>query len=269
AGARFPADAGADRLDRFNTRTGAATIGYATGFTHAGGLTTRFAAANPVNGTVMVLDDPSAALLAAPVGAGRAFLVGRPVARVTGGPTGAPGGLPPAPGFTSSSTPGFTVTGFGMDGAAGALTLRCRLFARGANPALVPWQDCTGGSYRQLAPVGEGAYVFAVQAVQGVAGIEQPVAVTVDLTPPAAPVVTVPADGSLVGGSPAFAFSGAEPDLAFRCSLDGAPEAPCVAGPTFSFAADGDHVVSVRAVDRAGNESVASTPVAFHVDATP
>jgi len=81
-------------------------------------------------------------------------------------------------------------------------------------------------------------------------------------------VVTVPADGSLIGPNPVFAFSGTEPDLAFRCSLDGTAEAGCAPGPTFAFSADGAHALSVRAVDRAGNASVPSIPVSFRVDAT-
>jgi hypothetical protein len=250
------ADTGADRLHRFATDTGAAELGYATGFSMIGGLGVRG------NGNVFVLDDEALLDPAEPIGTGLMYLVGLPVAHITSGPTNAGGGQAADRAFTNDTTPTFTVTG---DEA-----LKCSLVPDGAVPA---WQDCASGSLTPAEPLAEGPYVFSTHSENAAgAGVDEGQRFTVDTTAPAAPSIQSPVSGSTVNGSPAFTFAG-ESFAAYTCNLDGAADdaaayTSCASGKAFAFGSDGTHTLRLKATDRAGNVSSASAPSTFTVDVT-
>ncbi|WP_426754077.1 adventurous gliding motility protein AgmC [Myxococcus sp. Y35] len=58
-----------------------------------------------------------------------------------------------------------------------------------------------------------------------------------------------------------FDFDSDTSPVTYECSLDGAPYAPCTDPVTFTGLAEGDHTLSVRAVDEAGN--VDDTPATY------
>ncbi len=98
---------------------------------------------------------------------------------------------------------------------------------------------------------------------------------TVDTTPPGAPVVTTPADGS-VTNDPTPTYSGtAEPGSTVTVIIDGTPVGTTTADAngdwSFPQPADlpeGPHMVSATATDEAGNTSPSSTANTFTVDTT-
>ena len=73
----------------------------------------------------------------------------------------------------------------------------------------------------------------------------------VDGTQPTATIIGKPSNPSN-DRSPSFVFSANEPS-SFECKLDGAAFTPCSSPQTYADLADGNHTVSVRATDTAGN----------------
>lgn len=133
----------------------------------------------------------------------------------------------------------------------GATGFECIL--DGANPA-----PCT--SPFQAAGLVEGPHVFSVAAVSAGSVDATPATLswTVDVTPPLATIVSGPQGGSTVATSVStFGFASNEPGGTFECALDGAAPVPCGATWTTAALADGIHGIEVRALDRAGNLSVA------------
>jgi PKD domain/Bacterial Ig domain/Carboxypeptidase regulatory-like domain len=116
----------------------------------------------------------------------------------------------------------------------------------------------------------EGSHTLAVREVDQ-AGNADPTPVTgtfvVDKTPPETSIDYAPESPTRELGP--FDFSADEPS-SFECWIDSAMPAYCDT-PFYAPAglADGDHVLHVRAIDRAGN--VDATPLAepFHLDRTP
>src|SRR4051812_11437806 len=101
-----------DRLIRIDARTGAVDDAYATGFSMVGGI------GEAAGGNLFVADDPALLDPAEPIGTGRLWHVGLPVAHVTAGPlddAGATG----RDHHTADSTPTFQVAGDG--------TVQCKL----------------------------------------------------------------------------------------------------------------------------------------------
>jgi Bacterial Ig-like domain len=238
-------DAGTDAVHRFHTGLGGTLTEtpHAEGFSMIGGFGLR------PSGRLLVVDDPALLDPAEPLGTGRMFQTGLPVAHITAGP-GA---------FTNNTTPSFEVTGEG--------TLECALRSEG-QPA--DWADCPGnGVFTPNAPLSEGSYVFSVRAHEGAQnGIASSRRFTVDTTPPAAPSAVRPAEGAIVGASPYFEFS-SEPGASYECKLDAAADfAPCEPGRAFPDLADGPHTLELRATDRAGNVSPASEVRTFTVDSS-
>jgi Metallo-peptidase family M12B Reprolysin-like/Bacterial Ig-like domain len=98
---------------------------------------------------------------------------------------------------------------------------------------------------------------------------------TVDTTPPPAPVVTTPANGSQTNdNTPAYAGT-AQSGTTVAVLVDGSPVGTTTAtgAGSWSFTqptalADGSHTVRARATDGAGNPSVDSNTNTFSVDAT-
>jgi Big-like domain-containing protein len=92
-------------------------------------------------------------------------------------------------------------------------------------------------------------------------------AFVIDRTPPAV-AVTTPAEGAVLNGgiTPAFTITETNNNPGqTKCRLDGGPFGPCATVPTPS--PDGNHTLTVRAVDRAGN--VGEDSNSFVVDTTP
>src|SRR5690606_10210331 len=99
------------------------------------------------------------------------------------------------------------------------------------------------------------------------------VAFTVDLTPPAAPAVVTPADGSLTNDTTPPISGTAEPGATVNVRIDGAVVGTTLADGsgawTFTPAtalAEGAHTVSATATDAAGNTGPISNTNTFTVD---
>ncbi|MDQ1689003.1 MAG: large repetitive protein [Frankiaceae bacterium] len=117
--------------------------------------------------------------------------------------------------------------------------------------------------------LGEGAHSLTISATDGVGNVGSPVTVVwiVDVTAPVAPrVVTGPAPrtnqhpGTVV-------FTLPEAATTAECRADADAWAACTSPWTTAALIDGDHTISLRAVDRAGNRSSIS-PTTFTVDST-
>jgi hypothetical protein len=139
------------------------------------------------------------------------------------------------------------------------------------------WDPCggPGTGTRTYGGLAEGIHVFDVRAVDRdpAIGTGDPTRRTfvVDRTPPS---VTI--DGTYgtfkVGVPLEIAFSSSEPNVAYACSIDGAPPAACKPPLVLGAPAVGSHRVTVTAVDLAGNSSDPSDPAAtvtFSVVAPP
>lgn len=113
------------------------------------------------------------------------------------------------------------------------------------------WAPCVSGN---AFPVGEGSHTFSVRGVNGTGDRSLPAsqAFTVDLTPPKTtigrgpPSVTSSADAS-------FDLFSTEFGSTFTCQLDGGAPAPCTSPARFLGLPSGNHVLSVKATDAAGN----------------
>ncbi len=98
----------------------------------------------------------------------------------------------------------------------------------------------------------EGSREFEVKA-RDEAGNESPIASfswTVDLTPPAAPVVEGGPQNPSTARIASFTFQGDGDDGgSFHCRLDAGAYEPCVSPKTYSGLTDGDHSFTVKARD--------------------
>jgi hypothetical protein len=82
---------------------------------------------------------------------------------------------------------------------------------------------------------------------------------TVDTQAPPAPQLQQKPPNPSSSSSATFAFSDRESGVGFECSLDDASYAACTSPKSYSDLADGPHRFGVRALDRAGNRSAATT----------
>jgi hypothetical protein len=131
-----------------------------------------------------------------------------------------------------------------------------------------PSQPCTSPvAYTGLADATRTLLIQAVDPAGNVDTQAQPIAWTVDTTPPD----TVLADpGNIVGESdPAFTFTSSETGATFQCSLDGAPFAPCTSPDRVYVPHSGPHKFRVRAVDTAGNTDPTPAVYSWTSDQTP
>jgi arylsulfatase A-like enzyme len=117
-----------------------------------------------------------------------------------------------------------------------------------------PAKDCSAGTF-DLVNVKEGAHTLTVTATD-VLGNAAPTTFnwTVDVTPPALQVLSAPPP-FWNQDSASIALSQDE-GTNFSCSLDGAPSIICQETPAFYALADGDHTVTIEALDAAGNRSL-------------
>ncbi len=133
----------------------------------------------------------------------------------------------------------------------------------------------SGAAFSAAATLADGHHVAVVTATDA-AGLQTvlTVAFDLDVAPPAAPQVSAPVAGQLLGGALApaglVAFAGAaEPDATVTVTV-GLASATALAGAGGAFTAslllaDGDHHASLTAADAAGNVSVPAA-VAFRLD---
>ncbi|HEX8082778.1 MAG TPA: hypothetical protein VF529_00720 [Solirubrobacteraceae bacterium] len=138
-------------------------------------------------------------------------------------------------------------------------TLECRL-ARGAT-VVADWAACASPRTFDLLLEPDGAYAFAVRAVNGLgtAGPATTDTYRLDTAAPAAPVITGGPPAQSNDPAPAWSFTG-EPGAAFECRMERgaavvAAWAPCSTPHSTSLAAepDGTYTFRVRQTDAAGN----------------
>jgi hypothetical protein len=107
-----------------------------------------------------------------------------------------------------------------------------------------------------VADVAEGTHTYTATATDEAARVSAPSrarGVRIDLTPPGVPSVS--------GGPSTFAFSTDDGEATFSCALDDAALAPCASPLAVPTPVQGDHRLTVRATDEAGNK--ADTAYAF------
>jgi hypothetical protein len=129
-----------------------------------------------------------------------------------------------------------------------------------------------------LEDLAEGLHVFRVRARDAAGNVDDTPAShtwSIDLSVPAAPVITAPANGATVENSRPTFTGTAQPGSTVTLTLDGAAVGDLVATEmgAWSFTpdaplADGAHAVSATARDTGGT-SVASPVVRFTIDTTP
>ncbi|WP_210494837.1 hypothetical protein [Patulibacter sp. SYSU D01012] len=163
-------------------------------------------------------------------------------------------GTPPgAPTFTSA--PSGTVASSGaslsFSGEAGA-SFRCSVEGG-------PYVACT--SPLTITGLADGDHVVRITQVDAAGNVGTDVATAswkVDTTPPSTPILLGAPSGT-VGTDHASITLVGEAGAAFRCSLDGEAFRECDSPLVLTGLEDGGHVLEVKQVDAAGNES---TPVA-------
>jgi len=122
----------------------------------------------------------------------------------------------------------------------------------------------------------DGSHTFRVRAIVGPLVDPAPATATwtIDTSPPAAAIVSTPANGSRTGSSRPPITGSAEANSTVTVLVDGlvAGTTTATASGAFSFTpatlVDGTHVVSASARDAAGNISAGSTFNVFTVDTT-
>jgi hypothetical protein len=128
-------------------------------------------------------------------------------------------------------------------------------------------------------PLADGphqTYATAQLSGQGLSGSSNTNSFTVDTTPPAAPTVALPANGSVTNDNTPNYAGLADAGSTLTVVVDGTPigTTTATAGGVWTFTpstplADGTHTVRARASDPAGNTSVDSNTNTFVVDTTP
>ncbi|WP_143092689.1 Ig-like domain-containing protein [Arsenicibacter rosenii] len=174
---------------------------------------------------------------------------------------------PPNP--TNSSSATFTFTGSDNVTAPGNLTYEVQLDGTGFS---------SGASPKTYTGLADGPHTFQVRAVDE-AGNPDPTPASytwnIDTTPPPAPVVIAPANGSKTNNNKPTVRGTAEANISVTILIDGTSVGTVTANAggkwmfTLSNAlADGSHTAKARATDDAGNTSVDSNTNTFTVDTT-
>ena len=266
AGNEIGTNPGSDRLLRVDPTTMAPVGDAISGFSMVGGIGLRN------DGRILVVDDRALLDPAEPPALGVMYQVGNPAARITSGPSD-PGDDALDPAYTSSPTPAF--------GLAGDTPRQC--WVRPANSTAPPvWQACNGTSIT-TASLADGDYQLTVRSTAGStpANIDETtryVPVTkrfsVDTTAPARPSVTdvqPRAADNITSAAPYFTFAG-ENGAGYSCVLNGTTKNPCRPGRTFPLGGtpavrSGANTMTIRAIDKAGNQSAVSPTFSFNADA--
>ncbi|MBD3942225.1 hypothetical protein IF188_11010 [Microbacterium sp. NEAU-LLC] len=167
----------------------------------------------------------------------------------------------PTPAITGTAEPGSTVTVI-IDGEEAGTTIA----------------DGNGDwTFTPTTPLDDGDHTVTATATDaaGNTGPEsEPVTFTVDTTPPAAPVITSPTDGSSTDDTTPAVSGTAEPGSTVNVVIDGVLAGSTTADengewtftPT-SPLAPGEHTITATATDAAGNVGPASAPVTVTVQA--
>jgi hypothetical protein len=167
------------------------------------------------------------------------------------------GGVP-AGGTTTSATsqaPAFTIaSGDGSN----SISLQCSIDGGS-------WGTCTSPS--AMSGLADGAHSFAVRALNSAAdpGPATTRSWTVDATPPGAPALSGAPTGTVASPNASVTLTG-ETDATFRCSVDGGSFITCASPLALTGLADGNHTVSVKQVDAAGNAGTAVASASWTVD---
>jgi large repetitive protein len=131
------------------------------------------------------------------------------------------------------------------------------------------FESCTSpASYTDLA---DGEHTLRVRATDRAGNTDASPAShswTVDTVAPETAIDDGPA--ALTNSASArFEFSATEEGSTFECSLDGADFAACTSPATYADLDDSEHVLRVRATDRAGNTDGSPASFTWTVDTTP
>src|SRR6478609_1922973 len=117
---------------------------------------------------------------------------------------------------------------------------------------------CT--SPKSYATLAQGSHTFRVVATLGGSdSTESAYTWRVDTVAPPAPSFTGGPNGPVNSTNATFTFSDAEAGVAFQCAVDGGATGACTSPVTYSSLTQGAHTLALRAVDAAGNSSVATT----------
>jgi hypothetical protein len=166
-------------------------------------------------------------------------------------------------GTTSSTTATFT---FSADDA--AATFQCSLDGSA-------FAACT--SPRTFSGLGEGSHTFEVRAVDSSGNIDATPASrswTVDVTPPVAPIIVSPPDGTVMNSASVTISGTAEPSTSVTVFDGAVPKGSATVAADGSWSklltavADGSHPYTAKATDAGGNTSPASTAHTVVVDTT-
>ena len=118
--------------------------------------------------------------------------------------------------------------------------------------------------------VTDGEHTLSVLATDAVGNADTTPAswtFTIDATAPETTIDSGPAEGSTsTDDTPTFELSSSEPDSTFECQLDDGPYADCSSPATIDVNTDGEHTVSVRAIDAPGNTDASPATRTFTVD---
>lgn len=165
-----------------------------------------------------------------------------PVVTITGGPTG----------VTNDATPSFDFT------VTGATTIECQTDGGAFAACISPYTT---------AALADGNHAITVRGTDAAGNSATASrAFAIDTVPPAITITPVNPNPTR-NRTPAISFTVTGGATTIQCQTDGGGFAACSSPFTTAALADGNHTVSVRAVDAAGNPAVAAT--AFAVDATP
>ncbi|MCP3102812.1 Ig-like domain-containing protein [Myxococcus sp. K15C18031901] len=117
----------------------------------------------------------------------------------------------------------------------------------------------------------DGSHTLSVRA-RDTAGNVDPTPATytwsIDTTAPDTTITSGPS-GLTNTANATFGFSSPESGVTYECSLDGGAYAACTNPVTFSSLAEGNHTLSVRARDAAGNVDATPATRSWTVDTTP
>jgi outer membrane protein OmpA-like peptidoglycan-associated protein len=130
-----------------------------------------------------------------------------------------------------------------------------------------------GGSFtactspKSLSGLADGSHTFSVRAINsaGDPGPQTDRTWTVDTTPPGTPILMGAPSGIVATDAAAIGIGG-ELGATFTCSVDGSSYVTCTSPLALTGLADGNHTVSVKQSDAAGNVSVTPASVSWTVD---
>ncbi|WP_224240615.1 adventurous gliding motility protein AgmC [Hyalangium gracile] len=153
------------------------------------------------------------------------------------------------------------------------------IYVDGTEVARVVANGAGNWTFTPTAPLAEGSHTVsavAINTAQAVQSLRSNTnTFTVDITPPPAPVVSTPANGSTTNDNTPTYTGTAEPGSTVTVYVDGNPVGTAVANGSGSWTftpttplADGSHTVYATATDVTGNTSVNSNTNTFNVDAT-